>query len=115
MGRFRPEDSIEVPQKQKVPFNEKEFVSDVFHNNYILVVGSEALLNAKEYMDVNNDMNQYLLDTINQTVFKKRSGDAGYYPRSLRCSRSTPQKPLCRSSFLNSPTSNWNSATSRKN
>ncbi len=79
MGRFRPEDSIEVSQKQKVPFNEKEFVSDVFHNNYILVVGSEALLNAKEYMDVNNDMNQYLLDTINQTVFKKRKGDAGYY------------------------------------
>ena len=51
------------PNLREVAFNEEQFVEDVFKQKYILVVGSEVIMNKE--LEPSGDVNQYILNVVN--------------------------------------------------
>ena len=47
---FKPKDNTgsRIMQQQEVVFSQEQFVEDVFNDDYILVVGSEVIMNRQE-------------------------------------------------------------------
>lgn len=67
---FTPdENDIDLNELQSLEFNKEKFIEDVFNNEYILVIGSEVILDNK--VEVSGDINKYLLKTINQLQHTK--------------------------------------------
>ncbi|MBP5190739.1 MAG: toll/interleukin-1 receptor domain-containing protein [Bacteroidales bacterium] len=62
---FKPKENNREPllRLPEAVFSQEQFVDDVFNDDYILVVGSEVVMNTNE--DVTGDVNHYILDSIN--------------------------------------------------
>lgn len=52
-------------------FNKEDFISNVCNDKYILVIGSEVILNKETYADVNGDIHQYILKALNYLIGRK--------------------------------------------
>lgn len=52
-----------------VDFDKETFIKNVYDDNYILVIGSEVILNKelKQYIACNGDVNKYIVSQINNT------------------------------------------------
>lgn len=61
---FKPKDNIEerISQQQEVSFSQEQFIEDVCNNDYILLVGSEVIMDKRE--EPTGDVNQYILHAI---------------------------------------------------
>lgn len=71
---FKPKDSIiaNISQLGEPKFDEGQFVEDVFSENYVLIVGSEVIMDKS--IDRTGDINHYILETINR-LFKHQYKD----------------------------------------
>ena len=65
--------------QETLDFNQEEFVKDVFNNDYILVVGSEAILNKEKYATFDGDIDKYLVDKVNTSLFHQTKEDEDYF------------------------------------
>lgn len=65
---FKPKDNTgsRIMQQQEVIFSQEQFVEDVFNDDYILVVGSEVIMNREE--EPSGDVNQYILNALNSSL-----------------------------------------------
>ena len=65
---FKPKENISnrIVQQQEAVFSQEQFVEDVFNNDYILVVGSEVIMNKAE--EPSGDVNQYILRALNSSL-----------------------------------------------
>lgn len=64
---FKPKEKREkIWESPEVEFSPSQFVEDVFNDEYILVVGSEVIMNTEE--EPSGDVNQYILRAINSTI-----------------------------------------------
>ena len=65
---FKPKDNTgnRIMQQQEVVFSQEQFVEDVFNDDYILVVGSEVIMDRKE--EPSGDINQYILRALNSSL-----------------------------------------------
>lgn len=65
---FKPKDNTgsRIMQQQEVMFSQEQFVEDVFNDDYILVVGSEVIMNRQE--EPSGDVNQYILHALNSSL-----------------------------------------------
>jgi len=72
---YNPEDDVELSlsSAHSQEFDESQFVSDMFSNRYILVIGNEGVLNMEAYSKFDGDMSRYILDIINTRVFKQKN------------------------------------------
>lgn len=62
---FKPKDNIgdRISQQQEVVFSQEQFVEDVCNGEYILLIGSEVIMDKQE--EPTGDVNQYILRAIN--------------------------------------------------
>ena len=67
---FKPKENtgLRLQQQQETLFNKEQFLEDVFNDEYILVVGSEVIMNRME--EPTGDVNQYILRSINRSLNK---------------------------------------------
>ena len=65
---FKPKENIgeRIQQQQEAQFNREQFLEDVFNEEYILVVGSEVIMNREE--EPSGDVNQYILRALNSSL-----------------------------------------------
>lgn len=66
---FKPNDGVcffDISQMPDPTFNNEQFLEDVFNEEYILVDGSEVVLNKDE--EPIGDVNKYLLRIINDCL-----------------------------------------------
>lgn len=65
---FKPKENtgLRISQQQEAVFNQEQFVEDVFNDEYILVVGSEVIMNKDE--ELSGDVNQYILRALNSSL-----------------------------------------------
>lgn len=65
---FRPKDNtgVRIFQQQEAIFSREQFVEDVFNDDYILVVGSEVIMDKNE--EPTGDVNQYILRALNSSL-----------------------------------------------
>ena len=65
---FKPKDNtgVRILQQKEVTFSQEQFVEDVFNDDYILVVGSEVVMNREE--EPSGDVNQYILRALNSSL-----------------------------------------------
>lgn len=68
---FKPSENTQdrVVQSQEISFNREQFVEDVFNDDYILVVGSEVIMDDRKYPS--GDVNRYILDSLNIVLGRK--------------------------------------------
>lgn len=65
-------------QKHNNSFEERDFIEGVFNNEYILVIGSEVVLNPSHFPGTNGDINQYIINEINNDRRLARKGFIDY-------------------------------------
>jgi len=65
---FKPKDNIasSLARQQEVQFSQEQFVEDVFNGDYILVVGSEVVMNRE--VEPSGDVNSYILRALNDSL-----------------------------------------------
>lgn len=65
---FKPKDNTgsRIMQQQEVVFSQEQFVEDVFNDDYVLVVGSEVIMDRQE--EPSGDVNQYILRALNSSL-----------------------------------------------
>lgn len=65
---FKPKDNTgsRIMQQQEVVFSQEQFVEDVFNDDYILVVGSEVVMDRQE--EPSGDVNLYILRALNSSL-----------------------------------------------
>ena len=65
---FKPKENtgLRISQQQEAVFSQEQFVEDVFNDEYILVVGSEVIMNKDE--EPSGDVNQYILRALNSSL-----------------------------------------------
>ena len=70
---FKPKDNIasELARQQEVKFSQEKFVEDVFNGDYILVVGSEVVMNRD--VEPSGDVNSYILRALNDSLNRNYS------------------------------------------
>ncbi|MGM9766629.1 MAG: toll/interleukin-1 receptor domain-containing protein [Candidatus Cryptobacteroides sp.] len=59
--------TISVDRAQDVSFDLRDFVEQVFNDEYALVIGSEVMLNPETVPIGNGDMNSYILGAVNES------------------------------------------------
>lgn len=66
---FTPKDNINTRLygPRKTEFSRESFIRDVFNEEYILVVGSEVILDPASHSGI-GDVNQYILEALNQSA-----------------------------------------------
>lgn len=62
-------DSKSLDRLPEVNFNEQQFVEDLFRDDYILVIGSEVIMNKE--IEPTGDISQYILRSINTNLGKE--------------------------------------------
>lgn len=62
---LKPNESVDKIEKV-VNFDDISFVEGILSNKYILVIGSEVMLNREKYPEANGDINVHLLNKINK-------------------------------------------------
>lgn len=74
-------------------FNREEFVKDVLNNDYILVVGSEAILNKEKYATFGGDIDKFLVDKVNTSLLHRTRDDDDYFEdfSSMEAEKIDPQ------------------------
>lgn len=68
---YKPHQKDSINRLDKLPevdFNEQQFVEDIFNDEYLLVVGSEVILNKE--IEPTGDISQYILRSINSNIGK---------------------------------------------
>lgn len=60
--------STRLDQLPEVDFNEQQFVEDIFNDKYLLVIGSEVILDKS--IEPTGDISQYILRSINANIGK---------------------------------------------
>lgn len=65
---FKPKDdtAARLSQQQETMFDQEQFVTDVMNGDYLLVVGSEVIMNRDE--EPSGDVKQYLLKALNSSL-----------------------------------------------
>ena len=65
---FKPKDdtAARLSQQQEAVFDREQFVTDVMNGEYLLVVGSEVIMNRDE--EPSGDVKQYLLKALNSSL-----------------------------------------------
>lgn len=65
---FKPKDdtAARLSQQQEAVFDQEQFVTDVMNGDYLLVVGSEVIMNRNE--EPSGDVKQYLLKALNSSL-----------------------------------------------
>ena len=65
---FKPKENTgqRISQQQEMVFSREQLVSDVFNDEYVLVVGSEVIMNKQE--EPTGDVNQYILRALNASL-----------------------------------------------
>ena len=56
-------------ERSELEFNEQQFVEDIFNDDYVLVIGSEVILNKS--IEPTGDISQYIINTINASQGKQ--------------------------------------------
>lgn len=68
---YKPHQKDSINRLDKLPevdFNEQQFVEDIFNDEYLLVIGSEVILNKE--IEPTGDISQYILRSINSNIEK---------------------------------------------
>ena len=55
----------DIMRPRPTKFGKEQFISDVCNDKYILIVGSEVILNKEVFKEEEGDINKYILDTLN--------------------------------------------------
>lgn len=65
---FKPKEDTgkRIAQQQELVFSKEKFIEDVFNDEYILVVGSEVIMNKEE--EPTGDVKQYILRALNTSL-----------------------------------------------
>ena len=65
---FKPKENTgqRISQQQEMVFSREQLVSDVFNDEYVLVVGNEVIMNRQE--EPTGDVNQYILRALNTSL-----------------------------------------------
>lgn len=94
MARKPSETRSIVNQRRERVFNEQAFVRGVFCNEYVLVVGSGAILDRSQFPDSGGDINQYIINEINNDRYKMMGESFVPYRDFTDIFRGTPPKDL---------------------
>lgn len=65
---YKPDSSSRLDKLPEVDFNEQQFVEDIFNDDYLLVIGSEVILDKS--IEPTGDISQYILNAINHEIGK---------------------------------------------
>ncbi len=74
-------------QVRRRPFDKDSFISNVCQNKYVLVIGSEVILDKEKYEADNGDIQQYILNRLNQALGR----DMNPYPNLNALVSSRPE------------------------
>lgn len=61
---FKPSDTLDIFEPLELSFNPRHFIEDVLNEEYILVIGSEVILNKD--VEATGDVNNYILRRLNE-------------------------------------------------